>query len=270
MMTNATVPSSVARSGGVRIAYESVGTGSPALLFIPGVFQDRSYFAPQQRHFSGRRRVVTLDLRGHGESSDTDEATVGDFAKDVIAVADAAGLDSAILCGHSMGGAVALKVASARPDLVRGVAMLDAAVLFPEAVRQAGLTSLVPALATDHWMDALRGYVGARILDPQDPPELTDRVMADMGRARARFAQTFFESLFASDYADDLLAAQCPLLYIQAKAPADLQRLVGLRPDALVGKVVGSGHYLMQTVPNQVNAMLDRFVEVVDAAAPPR
>lgn len=270
MTATSTVHSGLARAGDLGISYESVGTGSPALLFIHGVFGDRSYFAPQQRHFSGRRRVVTLDLRGHGESSVPDEASIEDFAADVIAVADAAGLDSAILCGHSMGGPVALKVASARPELVRGVAMLDAAVLFPEPVRQAGLTSLVPALATDHWMDALRGYFQSRILDPQDPPELTARVMADMGRARARFAQTFFASLFESDYAEDLRAARCPLLYIQAKAPADLERLVALRPDALVGKVVGSGHYVMQTVPDQVNAMLDRFVEVVDAAAPPR
>src|SRR5579872_2808605 len=254
-----------ARVGGLSIAYETRGAGDPALLFIHGIFQDRSYFAPQQTHFSVRRDVVALDLRGHGDSSESPKVTMEDFAADVIAVVDEAGLTSVILCGHSMGGAVALKVASARPELVRGIAMLDGAVLFPESVRQAGLGTLVPALATEHWMDALRGYFTNRILDPRDPHELTARVMADLRRARPEFARTFFSSLFASDCADDLENAQCPLLYVHAKAPSDLQRMVALRPDAMVGQVVGSGHYPMLSVPDQVNAMLDRFLEVVDA-----
>jgi pimeloyl-ACP methyl ester carboxylesterase len=268
MRTAVRVQSGFALAGGRSIAYEAVGAGDPALLFIHGIFEERSYFARQQTHFSGRRNVVVLDLRGHGQSSASPEVTVEDFAADVIAVADEAGLESVILCGHSMGGAVALKVASARPELVRGITMLDGAVLFPESVRHAGLANLVPALATERWMDALRDYFSNRILDPQDPHELTARVMADLGQARPEFARSFFTSLFGSDYANELKNAHCPLLYIHAKAPSDLQRLRELRPDALVGQVVGSGHYLMLSVPDQVNAMLDRFLEVVEAGPP--
>lgn len=265
MGTAARVQASFARVGDLSIAYEAGGTGDPALLFIHGIFGDRSYFARQQMHFMERRTVVALDLRGHGESSACPEVTVEDFAADVTAVADEAGLASVVLCGHSMGAAVALKVASARPELVRGVVMLDGAVLFPEPVRQAGLAHLLPGLATEHWMDALHGYFRSRILDPQDPPELTARVVADLGRARREFARTFFASIFASDYAEELKNAQCPLLYIHAKAPTDLQRLLQLRPDAKVGQVVGSGHYAMLSVPDQVNAMLERFLELVEA-----
>jgi len=260
------VQTSVARVGDLSIAYETGGAGDPALLFIPGIFQDRSYFDPQRTHFSGRRQVVALDLRGQGESSAVDEVTMEDFAADVIAVADDAGLDSAILCGHSMGGAVALRVASARPQLVRGIAMLDAAVLFPEPVRQAGLANLVPALATEGWKDALHGYFSNRILDPRDSSELTARVMAGLGRARPEFTRSFFASLFASDYSDELKDVRCPVLYIHSKAPSDLQRLMELRPDAMIGQVIGSGHYVMLSVPDQVNAMLDRFLEVVEAS----
>jgi hypothetical protein len=51
------------------------------------------------------------------------------------------------------------------------------------------------------------------------------------------------------------------------KAPADLERLRQLRPDALLASVAGSGHYLKLEVPDQVNAMLDRFLQIV--ASPP-
>ncbi len=48
MGMTAVVQTGLARVGDLRIAYESVGTGDPALLFIHGAFQDRSYFAGQQ------------------------------------------------------------------------------------------------------------------------------------------------------------------------------------------------------------------------------
>ena len=254
----------VARTGNIEVAYTSAGTGDPALVFIHGVLGNRSDFAPQVAHFSGRRHVVALDLRGHGESSAVGEVTLDDFAADVIAVADAAGLESAVLCGHSMAGVVGLKVALARPDLVRGLAMIEGTILFPDQVRRAGLTGLVPALAGERWLEALSGYLSSRILDPQDPDELKQRVMAEARRARPDFVRTFFASLFSSDYANEIQSARCPLLYIHAKTPTDLQRLRELRPDAMVGQLVGSGHYPMLTVPDQVNAMLGRFLAVVD------
>ena len=256
--------SSRARVGDQEVAYESSGTGDPALVFIHGLAADRSYFAPQLAHFSGRRRLVALDLRGHGESSTPAQVIIDDFAADVIAVVDAAGLESAVLCGHSMAGVVGLKVALARPELVRGVAMVEGTVLFPDQVRQAGLTGLVPALAGEHWFEALSGYLSSRILDPQDPEELKRRVREDARRIRPEFARTFFASLFSSDYASELESVRCPLLYIHAKTPTDLQRLREVRPDAIVGQVVGSGHYPMLTVADQVNAMLDRFLEIVE------
>src|SRR6478735_548085 len=94
------IQTSFARVGDLSIAYEAGGGGDPALLFIHGIFEDRSYFARQQTHFSRRRNVVALDLRGHGDSSESPRGTVEDFAADVVAVADDAGLGSVILCGH--------------------------------------------------------------------------------------------------------------------------------------------------------------------------
>jgi pimeloyl-ACP methyl ester carboxylesterase len=66
----------------------------------------------------------------------------------------------------------------------------------------------------------------------------------------------------ATDGAAALARIRCPLLVVRAGAPMDLDRLRGLQPDALVGNVVGSGHWLTLVVPDQVNAMLDRFLEL--------
>jgi pimeloyl-ACP methyl ester carboxylesterase len=100
---------------GVALAYDSAGSGAPPIVFVHGWACDRSYFAPQFEHFAARHPVVTVDLRGHGDS---DRPAVGagvyDIAElrdDVLAVAHAAGFDRPVVIGHSLGGLVALACA---------------------------------------------------------------------------------------------------------------------------------------------------------------
>lgn len=69
MMTAGTGVTGFATVEGLNIAYEAAGTGTPAVLFIHGAFEDHSYFAPQVTHLARGQRVVSLDLRGHGESA---------------------------------------------------------------------------------------------------------------------------------------------------------------------------------------------------------
>ncbi|ORA46515.1 alpha/beta hydrolase [Mycolicibacterium chubuense] len=72
--------------------------------------------------------VLAPDLLGHGRSSWdapwTIEANVGALA----ALLDAEGGDPVVVVGHSFGGAVALNLAAARPDLIAGLVLLDPAV----------------------------------------------------------------------------------------------------------------------------------------------
>jgi pimeloyl-ACP methyl ester carboxylesterase len=53
---------------GIRLAFEDRGVAKPAFVFVHGWRCDRSFFAPQAEHFARRHRVISVDLRGHGES----------------------------------------------------------------------------------------------------------------------------------------------------------------------------------------------------------
>ena len=53
---------------GIRLAYEDRGAGKPAFVFVHGWTCNHTFFAPQAAHFAQRHRVVSVDLRGHGES----------------------------------------------------------------------------------------------------------------------------------------------------------------------------------------------------------
>jgi pimeloyl-ACP methyl ester carboxylesterase len=159
---------------------------------------------------------------------------------------------------------VALHVAAARPHLVAGVALLDGAVLFPEEVRAQILAEVVPLLEGPAWADVLRGFFSSRAFDAHESAELRARILDELGRAPSYLPACVMRDVMASDHAD-LLAGDWPLLYVHAGIPADLARLRELRPDALIGSVAGGGHWMMLSVPEQVNAMLDTFLDVVAA-----
>jgi 2-succinyl-6-hydroxy-2,4-cyclohexadiene-1-carboxylate synthase len=74
------------------------------------------------------RRVVTLDLRGHGQSpqyGDLESYSIQLLADDLIALLDKVGNGPVDLLGHSMGGQVALHTVLQRPDLINSLILMD-------------------------------------------------------------------------------------------------------------------------------------------------
>jgi len=257
-----------ALSRDVEIAYEEAGRGDPAVILIHPPFGNRSHFAAVFAHLAKRNRVIALDLRGCGQSGVPAEGFhIVDLAEDVRAVCRAAGVERAVLCGHSLGGTVALEVAALEPQLVAGVALLDAVVLFPEPLRRQVVEQLVPALAGPGWQVALRGYIAGRMFGRFDPPEVRTRIAQEVATLPAHMPAPLMRDAMSNDFSDRLAAGKYPLLFVHAQVPADLERLKQLRPDAIVASVAASGHFLTLIVPDQVNAMLDRFLAILPIAA---
>jgi pimeloyl-ACP methyl ester carboxylesterase len=95
--------------------HEVAGEGSPVFLIHAGIFDSRMW-EPQWRTFPPVHRTVRCDLRGYGRTPLPKETY--SHAGDVAELLDQLRLARAALVGNSMGGAIALEVALARPDLV--------------------------------------------------------------------------------------------------------------------------------------------------------
>lgn len=245
----------------VRIAYDDVGAGDPTVVLLHGLFGNRGYYAEQVEHLAAHQRVLSIDLRAHGASNVPEEGYSLDvFADDVIRVCEQAGVRRAVFCGHSF--PVALKVAVRRPEMAAGLVLLDGVVLLPERERkmQAGFANV---LETDQWREAALGFFGGLAADA------ADRVRADITAAPRVYAAPMVRDVASSDYADDLLAVRCPMMYIHARVPLDLDRLRLIRPDAIIEAIPNVGHWPMLTAPDQLNAALDRFLAAIAAERPP-
>ena len=91
---------------GTKIVYRSVGEGYPPIVHCPGVFTSYMFFHFMKDFFSPRHRMIFWDYRGHAPSEtpdDLESINIPNCARDLKAVLDDAGIQKAVLTGHSMG-----------------------------------------------------------------------------------------------------------------------------------------------------------------------
>lgn len=115
----------VARVRGIEIAYEDAGRGRPVVL-LHGFPFNRSLWREQVESLSATHRVITPDLRGHGETTVVAElATMEEMAEDLAALLDELNVGRTVVGGLSMGGYVTLAFLRAHPERVGALVLAD-------------------------------------------------------------------------------------------------------------------------------------------------
>jgi pimeloyl-ACP methyl ester carboxylesterase len=110
-----------ANADGVRIYYETHGEG-PAILFVHGSGGHHMAWYRQVAYLRRWYKVVTIDLRGFGNSDPIEGGPDSqDFMHDIEAVLDHAGIERCAILGQSIGAAPAVRVAVRRPERISGV-----------------------------------------------------------------------------------------------------------------------------------------------------
>lgn len=107
-------------NNGTSIYYEVHGEGSP-VVFVHGSGGHHAAWWQQVVALRDEHTVVTLDLRGFGNSDSDETYDSLNFPGDIVAVLEDADLTDAVLVGQSIGAAAALKAALRVPQRIRGV-----------------------------------------------------------------------------------------------------------------------------------------------------
>lgn len=110
----------------VKLNYRTLGAGNP-LIVMHGVFGSSDNWQSVGKVLAEGYKVFLVDLRNHGNSPHSDEFTYEAMAKDVIELMDDEGLDKAHILGHSMGGKVAMHLATQFSERVNKLIVVDIA-----------------------------------------------------------------------------------------------------------------------------------------------
>ncbi len=245
-------------------------------LFIHG-FGDNGYFWDGVISlFSGVYRILILDLRGHGDSTwgPGHRYAIDAYLTDVIDVINSLCLREIVLIGHSLGGRLALDIASRYPALVAKLVLVDYSPEVDPEVSQLVLTSISEGIrafpSEDHY---IAEFLGTR---PLTPPGFTQYLARHSLR---RLAGGWFEAktdpaiVFQQerDEVDGIVwrmleGLQCPTLIIRGIASAILssivaERMVRCMPRAQLHVVARAGHSVMSDNPEGCAVAINSFLQ---------
>jgi 3-oxoadipate enol-lactonase len=262
-------------SDGELVAWIEAGDG-PALLLIPGADGMKETWRVQVPELARRYHVISADLR----SRFPDPATFDLFADDAARLLDRLGVESAVVIGQSLGGAIAIRFATKYPERVRGLVLantlarvsyehvgLNSTALAPVAV---AANRYLPTEAArrlgklwsrhDVWIfDSSPGW--ERVVDyalwtgsRTEPPQISSRRIRLLGR---------------EDLRPELAGIQVPTLVLKGPrdtyTPAAWARDIADRiPDARYVEVDGSGHCSHISMPAEFNRELVAWLDELE------
>ncbi|WP_406444817.1 alpha/beta hydrolase [Streptomyces sp. NBC_00631] len=248
---------------GAVLAYDDEGPrdgGAAPLVFIHGWTANRHRWDHQMAHFAGHRRVIRLDLRGHGESTGAGVRTVAELAQDVIALLDHLKVDRFVPVGHSMGGMISQTIALAHPDRVERMVLVGSIGRMTYS-RGRGLLMAASTLVP------YKMFVAANIqraFAPGHPrEEIREYVRASAGTPR-EVVMTLYGAMRAFDVLDRVGEIAAPTLIVHGYHDIQLPvrqmlRMAKAYPDAEV-RIIDAGHELPVERPAELTAVLDRFL----------
>jgi pimeloyl-ACP methyl ester carboxylesterase len=252
------------RAGKVHV-YDARGLGPlPPVAMIHGIGSTAIAFKPVLAHLQRRaRRTIAFELPGHGSSQKVEERLTPDLLFDAaIEGLDAALDEPTVVVGNSLGGAVALHYAIARPERVRALVMVS-----PAGARM-----------SEEEISALRSSFS--ITNRRDAVRFLDRIVLDAPFLMRVLAHELIEVL-GRKHVRDILETASP---DHAPTPRDLERLTmpillvwgreerlfpptalawfreHLPKHAEIVEPVGFGHAPHLDRPGEVAQVIERFV----------
>jgi pimeloyl-ACP methyl ester carboxylesterase len=242
----------------------------PALVFIHGAGMDHTVWAMQTRYFAHHGySVLALDLPGHGRSEGEALASVAELADCAVEALRAAGGETAVFVGHSMGALTALEAVVRHPEAARGLVLAGAAPAMPVHPDM-----LAAAKANDHAaIDMINawGHGPSAHLGGNPAPGLWWIGGGNRLLERAKPGVIHTDLAACNDYARGLEAAgevACPVLMIlgeddkmtPVKAGRKLADALTAAP-AVAVEILGCGHMMMTEEPRKTMLALRGFLE---------
>ena len=248
---------------GVRIHYKSIGSGRTAVVLVHCWACDMQVWQEQVPSLDGRVRLILLDLPGHGRSDKPVRPYPMEFfARSVNAVLESAGVDKAVLVGHSMGVPVVREFARAYPTKTLGLVVVDGWLVSP-GIDSAGIERQVKAFEGPALAATFDQMIGSMF--PLPAQAAIRRMVTQTAQATPQHVVqgALRGMLDPSIWHDDPI--KVPTLVVMAKGPnwpANYRsRVMALGQDIRYEELDGVHHFLMLERPDLFNPLLVEFLK---------
>ena len=257
-----------------RLYYEISGNGR-WLVLIHGAWSTHEWWRWQVPELSQSYRVLSLDVRGHGQSSPLEKPdSVDNFANDLGTLLQKVGADEVALVGWSMGGIISMQYYLDNPSRVKALVLIATrGHRNPKMKLRVWLQQIQARLSlmmdfADYEAFIYQDEVEKEIrsmLSLATPKEVVDWIMADLANnPRSNFLEVA-KSLWDWEAGERLTTINVPTLIMVGKednrTPPQFSCLLHAKiPDSKLVVVENCGHYLLLERPDIVNTEIMRFL----------
>jgi pimeloyl-ACP methyl ester carboxylesterase len=260
-------------SDGSRVHYESYGKGKEAVVFIHGWTCDLSFWRGQAPVYQ-KHRSLLIDLPGHGKSDKPDVVYTHErFARAVDAVMRDAGVERAVLVGHSMGGPVALTFIRMFPRKANGLVLVDAYI--PQAPKddaerasqRARMDPFIKSFQGPKYKEAATNAIES-MFSEKTTPAMREEIRSKMLATPQNVAASAMEKMFEVEGPKAGETYDLPVMTIVARPrPGSEEQLKAVFPNLRKYDTWnGSGHFLMMESPDRFNTELEEFLAGLGSA----
>ena len=241
----------------------------PALILLHGLFGTARNLGAVARGLCTQARVVSLDLRNHGDSPHDPDMDYTTMAADIAETMDAKGIASAPVVGHSMGGKVAMTLALTQPRRVEKLVVMDIAPV-TYAHDYAGYVEAMQAIPLNNEVNrkAANESLAAAIPDAALRVFLLSNLVLG-GNPHWRFGLSeiggAMQSLLGWTDPSEGRTYNGPVLFLRGGrsdyvTPDSHQRIGELFPGAKIQTIEPAAHWLHAEQPQAVIAALQAFL----------
>jgi len=257
---------------GISLAYGDRGTGLP-LMFLHAFPLNRTMWTAQEEALSSRFRIITVDLRGHGESdAPLWHYTLDQAADDVRALMDHLSIGQAVLVGLSMGGYILFSFYRKYPDRTMGLVLADTKAPADTAEGKEARFQMAQT-AYKNGPTAIADIMLPKLLSPDavtTNPDLVRRVRAMIeGNQISGIAGDLMAMAERPDSTPLLGAITCPTHIIvgdrdQATPPSEAKLMADRIPGARLTVIPDAAHAANMEQPEAFNHIVRAFASDLD------
>ena len=249
----------------IKLYYEDWGPkDSVPLIFIHGWISSSEFWRNQVEYYKAKRRIIILDLRGHGQSDKPQkEYSIQTFSDDLYSFMKHLSIEKCILVGHSMGGMISLRFTLDHQKKVEKLVLIETIAKSAFSLRRR-LLFLISQFAFSISYESFMKYYLSRMYRKNYPKIILEKTLEKVLNNPKYVVTSCYSAIKKFNVSHELTSIVTPTYIIhgtESFLPLNQAKYIMNRvPNASLMIIEGAGHATPREVPKKVNELLEQVL----------
>ncbi|MCK5625348.1 alpha/beta hydrolase [Candidatus Bathyarchaeota archaeon] len=252
---------------GIKIYYEDYGPKDQVpFIFIHGWISSSEFWRNQVKKLKDKRRIIVLDLRGHGRSDKPhEEYSIKKFSEDLNSFMNKQGIVKSILVGHSMGGMITLQFTLDHQEKVEKLILIDTVAKAVFSIRRKMLF-IFSQIAFSVAYESFMRYYLTRIYRKNYPKVILEKTLEKVLKNPKYVVKSCYSAVKRFNVSQELANITVPTCIIHGSESfiplSQAKYLEKKIPNTYLMVIEGAGHATPRETPKKVNEAIEKFIKM--------